>query len=332
MPRRALVAAALAAAVTLLLAAPSSGGRAKYPPDELDISNMSAIFSGCPVTGAPFPPNPPECATHYSVRTLHAPEGATLHYEWFIQLKLIDNEGAPEPGTPGSGADFDPTCDNAELPGSKVVEGAAGASGVVYSWENQKNTFVWYHGDKGVYSDNPSYGCDHTKMGPDGHQGIVEVIVDDSGENVNYTPWICQANYYGTNTGFAEEEDTDCHPEASTPTQYFLVATAYNDEVIAGRMLKSTKNKGGAKAELEHALADLKVAAAKSGVFEFKDPYWTNNLNQAIADDEAALKEVPNGDYAEALLKARAAKARLLDYSEAWDDWMPWFAPLPNPH
>src|SRR3954467_12972623 len=88
------------AAAALLLAAPSSGKRQiHYLPDELDISNIQATFTGCP-PGGPFPPTPAECATHYDVKILHRPKRAKLHYEWYIELKLINHEGLPSPATP----------------------------------------------------------------------------------------------------------------------------------------------------------------------------------------------------------------------------------------
>ena len=256
---------------------------------------------------------------------LRKPAGATLHYEWFIQLKLINNEGQPDPGTPGSGADFDPTCTNDELPGSKVVEGTAGQSGVVYHWQGIQD-FIWYHGDVGVYSDKPEYGCDHSKMGPDGHQGIVTLIVDDANPGEKYTPWTCQANYYGTNTGIGAEEDTDCHPDSEDAGERFLLAVAWGDEVIALRDLESKKNQAGAKSELEHSIDDLKRAIAQEKTYPYPDPFWIGRIQRAIDLDEAALK----GDKA-ALHKAIAAKDAML--GDANDDygWAPPPAPLPYP-
>jgi hypothetical protein len=320
-PVRLIVGLGMALAA-LLLAAPSSGRQSRHPPDELDISNIKATFTGCP-GGGPFPPKPPQCATEYDVRVLNAPKGAKLHYEWYLELKLIDGEGQPEPGNPGSGADFDPSCNNAELPHSKIVEGAAAASGVVYQWQDLKD-FVWYHGDVGVYQDRPPYGCDHTKMGPDGHQGVVTLIVDDANPGATYTPWVCQANYYGTDTGLAPNEDTDCHPESEEPGERFLVAIAWNDETTARHMIRSKKNQAGVKSEIEHSLADLKRALAKEKSFPLSDPYWVNNIGRAIKDDEQALKEAPNPeDEFGPLEKAILAKGALLDDADDDDGWAP---------
>lgn len=316
------VVGAVAVAAALLLAAPSSGGPpVHYLADELDISNIQATFTGCP-PGGPFPPRPALCATHYDVRKLHAPKHAKLHYEWYIDLKLINREGQPDPGTPGSGADFDPSCNNAELPGGKVVEGAVGQSGVVYQWQRVKH-FVWYHGDPGVYS-NSGYGCDHSKMGPAGHQGVVTVIVDDANPGAKYEPWICQANYYGTNTGLAPNEDTDCHPEASEPGERFLVAVAWNDEITARNMIRSKKNQAGAKTEIERSIADLKRALAKENSFPVADPYWVSGIERAIQGDEDALKEAPSPvDEYGPLERAILAKDALLADAEDDDGWTP---------
>ena len=319
-----LIVVSLAAATALLLAAPSSGRQSKYQPDELDISPILGVFTGCPGNG-PFPPKPPLCATKYDVKILHAPEGAKLHYEWYIELKLINHEGQPDPESPGSGADFDPSCTNAELPGGKVVEGAAGQSGVVYQWQDVKD-FVWYHGDAGVYSDHPTYGCDHTKMGPSGHQGVVTLIVDDANPGAKYDTWMCQANFYGTNTGLAAEEDTDCHPEAKEPGERFLVAVAWNDEITARNMLRSKKNQAGAKAEIERSIKNLKRALAKEKSFPFSDPFWVNNIERAIKDDEQALKEPKPAEEFGPLEKAILAKDALL--ADAEDD--DGFAPPPK--
>lgn len=49
-----------------------------------------------------------------------------------------------------------------------------------------KRTAIWAHGDQ--------HGCDHTKMGPQGHAGRVRVSVSDGS-------WTCVAVYDGSNSG-----------------------------------------------------------------------------------------------------------------------------------
>jgi len=250
-------------------------------PGELKISPITANFVGCPGSG-PYPATPPECATTYSVTILKAPPGAlaNLRYDWYLQLKLIDRPGEPMPYNPG-GAAFDPSCNNAEFGKGKIAEGSANASGVIYEWSGPKE-LIWYHGDSGVYSDS-SYGCDHTKMGPSGHQGVVTLVLDAIGTNESYPGWVCQANYYGTNSGVGYKENTDCYPAASHPSERFLVATAYEDEITARHMLLA-RDRANAKTEIEHSLSDLKDALAQEEALPsyLQDPYWIRHLNTAM--------------------------------------------------
>jgi hypothetical protein len=239
---------------------------------------------------------------------------------------LIDPEGSPP------NANFDPTCTNAELPKGTVVEGAAGASGVVYYWSGLKD-FVWYHGDPGVYTDNPQYGCNHQAEGPSGHQGIVTLIVDDSAPGAKYPAWVCQANYYGTNTGLGYEEDVDCHPESKDPSQHFLVTVAFNDELTALHMLESKKNRGGAKSELEHSLNDLKSALGQEKRFPIPDPYWVGALQKVIKLDDEALNDLPDnpGGARAKIHQALLVKDAMLDDSGDFFGWAPPPIPLPLP-
>src|SRR5271154_4305916 len=103
----------------------------------------------CPVK-AVFVPS--ELATKYTGSVLGTTP-SDVSYKWTVALALVDPAGAPAPGVPGTGAAVDPGCDNAHLPG-----GAAGAP-ETFSWPNQTDSFTWFHGDKGSYSDG--YGCNH---------------------------------------------------------------------------------------------------------------------------------------------------------------------------
>src|SRR5207249_4328349 len=85
-------------------------------------------------------------------------------------------------------AAVDSACNNARLPDGKQT------AADTYVWAGEGSHFLWYHGDKGSYADEPDYGCDHTKMGPMGHQGTVSVTVSDGS-------WQCTATYGGTNDG-----------------------------------------------------------------------------------------------------------------------------------
>lgn len=110
-----------------------------------------------------------EFATHY---TMHASDTAGRHltYSWTLKLMLVDAAGALDAASPGSHAAVDLGCNNH----GKLTSSAL--------------TFVWQHGDASLG------GCDHSKMGPSGHQGRITLVVSDG-------VWSCTASYNGTNTG-----------------------------------------------------------------------------------------------------------------------------------
>lgn len=110
-----------------------------------------------------------EYATHFNVHATDT-KGRTLKYNWSLKLQLVDPAKAVNPGTPGSGATVDLNCNNQGKLSSTTLE------------------FIWKHGDASLG------GCDHSKMGPSGHQGRITVVVNDGA-------WACTAIYNGTNTG-----------------------------------------------------------------------------------------------------------------------------------
>lgn len=112
---------------------------------------------------------PAEFATHYSVRATDLAR-RTLSYRWTLSLRLVDRAGATSAAAPGSRTGVDRGCNNL----GHLTSSAA--------------TFVWRHGDASLG------GCDHSKMGPSGHQGLVSVVVSDG-------VWSCRAHYGGTNDG-----------------------------------------------------------------------------------------------------------------------------------
>jgi len=137
------------------------------------ISPISAVFV------------PSKLATSYSVHVLSASAAKHAKYKWTLKLTLVDPAGATSPDEPGAAAAVDPTCDNAVLPhGKRVAKNT-------YAWSTAGSTFIWYHGDQGAYPGS-SYGCDHTKMGPSGHEGLVTVTVTGRG-------FSCTASIKGTN-------------------------------------------------------------------------------------------------------------------------------------
>lgn len=123
----------------------------------LSLSRITATF------------NQAEFATHY---TVHAVDnvGRAISYKWTLTLQLVDKPGASNSGTPGSKAAVDGKCNNHGNLSSTTAE------------------FIWKHGDASLGS------CDHSKMGPSGHQGRITAAATDG-------VWICSATYGGTNSG-----------------------------------------------------------------------------------------------------------------------------------
>lgn len=104
----------------------------------------------------------PNRSTAYSFNTISDPDaGAKLTFQWSLTLQAVD---------PNTGIDL--ACNN---------RGKLGGT---------DTTFTWLHSNSGdpVRDD----GCDHTKQGKYGHQGLISVIVSDS------RGWSCSATYKGT--------------------------------------------------------------------------------------------------------------------------------------
>src|SRR4051794_33229010 len=112
---------------------------------------------------------PSEFATHYSVEAVDL-SGKAVKFRWSLELELVDTAGAKNKDVPDSGAAVDLVCNNHEK-----VTGTG-------------DEFVWHHADA------PKDNCDHKKMGPKGHQGLIVVVVSDG-------KWYCVARYRGTNDG-----------------------------------------------------------------------------------------------------------------------------------
>ncbi|GEM_PF-1068334 len=149
--------ASLLAAVTALSSASLTAPVAFATVSTVSLSPITATF-----VQAQF-------ATHYTVIASDA-AGHSLSYKWSLNLQLVDKAGAADPNSPGSRAAVDSACNNH----SKLTSSAL--------------TFVWQHGDASPGS------CDHSRMGPSGHQGRVTLVVSDG-------VWSCTASYNGTNTG-----------------------------------------------------------------------------------------------------------------------------------
>ncbi len=150
-------AAATLAVALVALDAPPLGVSAGAATSSIRLSRITATF-----VAAQF-------ATHYDVSALDLAR-RPLTYHWTLHLQLVDKPAAANPGEPGSGAAVDPGCNN----DGKLTSSA--------------REFIWRHGDASLG------GCDHSKMGPSGHQGLVSLVVSDG-------VWSCTAIYGGTNTG-----------------------------------------------------------------------------------------------------------------------------------
>lgn len=119
------------------------------------------------------------------------PGPPALSVSWTLSLTLVDPAGAPDPATPGSGAAVDVGCNNKGV-------GVANPYVDARAPRTQVSTFIWTHPDRQLPDGSLSgYNCDHTLMGPRGHQGLITVTVTDA-------RWTCTASYRGTRTGFGK--------------------------------------------------------------------------------------------------------------------------------
>jgi hypothetical protein len=122
--------------------------------------------------------------TRYGLGTVWRKRPITV--SWSLSLQLVDPAGAPDPGTPGSGAAVDIGCSNA---------GIGTPHPVVTKVDVNRGTpeFTWHHPDAAESKPAGKYDCDHTAMGPHGHQGLIRVTISDG-------HWSCTETYKGTYT------------------------------------------------------------------------------------------------------------------------------------
>ena len=98
---------------------------------------------------------PSTFATRYSVTVSGVPRDERPQYSWYLHVTA----SAP--------------CMNSVLPGGQRL------SATEYRWAAQGSSFVWYHGAKGSYPIDHSYGCDQNATGIDGYPGTVTVVAED---------------------------------------------------------------------------------------------------------------------------------------------------------
>lgn len=126
-------------------------------------------------------------ATRYTVSRFHLNGKAeSVTVSWKLTLELVDKAGAPDPGTPGSGAAVDLGCTNAGV-------GIPHPSATAVEPGHPTTAFTWHHPDAADSVPAGKYHCDHNDMGPRGHQGLITVVVADKN-------WSCTATYKGTNS------------------------------------------------------------------------------------------------------------------------------------
>jgi len=174
---------------------------------------------------------PKDFATQYTFTATDTnPRAKIKETDWYLTLRLIDEAGAPAPGVPNSGAEYDALCGNAKQPGGTQMYSAPawrqyGASSA-YKWQHLGRSFLWYHGDQGVYATPVGYGCDHEQMGPSGHQGTVSVRIADT------AGWVCNASYNGTNDGLGFKPRCEKIGAPTTVATEIKVAILFEEDAI----------------------------------------------------------------------------------------------------
>src|SRR5579884_1217730 len=279
------------AILSLLLCVPLvaavSGGRARSAASPLTIGPIESVFV------------PGELATKYTVEASDR-TGARITYHWFLTLALVDPAGAPAPGIPGSGAAVDAGCNNSFVAGGEEIDPNR------YLWDDLEDTFVWYHGDHGAYPGS-TYGCDHTKMGPSGHQGIVEVWVDAG-------PWRCSEHVDGTNLGAAPQAGGK--ESCTKAVDYVAVTLGWIAHAIASEEHAMNHAKGrkaaleNSKRQLLEARGDLSLAAHAGQLDTSTASIVNGNLVNAGIDDRFAEEAKTNAEFHRLVLSALQQKDR----------------------
>jgi hypothetical protein len=227
-----------------------------------------------------------ELATRYSVEVTDLSKGVHTYASWRLSLELVDPAGSSPPGNTASHAALDETCDNSKLPGgSKESAGPGGPSSTVITWQRIGEDFTWYHGDKGSYL--PSlYGCDHTKMGPSGHQGIVLFSVSSSDGD-----WMCTASIKGSNLSPVPEYSAapTCTNELRSALEAIVVSVEgllAKERTIADEIEAGKPHAGDDLESIGHSLANDGAGAHAHGA----DADTVDDLTSAAQLDLDASK------------------------------------------
>jgi hypothetical protein len=221
-----------------------------------------------------------------------------------LHLTLVDVAGSSPPSDRTAHAAIDSACDNTTLAGGKLESGKR-------VWTNQASDFLWFHGDQ--------HGCDHMKMGPSGHQGVVTVTAV-SGD------WTCTASINGSNLS------TRAVPGPTAKCRKTAAA------VVAPGLINGLAQ---VDKKLDDLIGDAKVGKASTKQIDSRNFSLRARLT-ALIEDHGSLGElgasgVDAGDVfrrlvdADIMLRIAAAAAgggRLKDVPEHLEDVAAAFAKL----
>jgi hypothetical protein len=298
-----LLAALAVVGVAAAAAGRGSAGEPKPQPTTtkagpLTVSSIEAVFV------------PAELATKYTVTAndTSLAIGEKLTYHWELDLERVDPPDTSPPGYQHTdpkapfyaSAAVDLSCNNAKLAGGKqssfTMEDGATLNDIL--WTNLEAGFTWYHGDKGSYPDDPGYGCDHTKMGPSGHQGVVRVSVTNG-------TWTCRALIRGSN--LSTSPDYGAAPSCENSYREELREMSMGVDLLIGVERRITENIGRNNKEALKELDYWGPAAASDAKTAEKvrdDAAPSTNL-QEVADLDA--------DAAKQDLGTKAGRTKALD-------------------
>jgi hypothetical protein len=291
---------ALAIVACALLAGEAHAGKPTKSEEStagpLSVSSLKAVFE------------PKLLATKYTVDVTDL-SAKKPQFEWVLELRLVDPAGSSPVGNPASHAAVDSSCNNAYLPdGTSSDNGRFGDGFYTYTyWTKLGETFTWYHGDKGSYPPS-GYGCDHTKMGPSGHQGTVELFVSTADGN-----WVCKASLDGSNLSTTPEFSPAPVCEGKKRFWLDFVSEATTSDIQHERTAVEAvgkDNKSGHTTfmdtadSLKHLASTLELHDGKSGAVD--------DLNGASKlDEDAAAQDLGTKAGAEKALADSTAALKL---------------------
>jgi hypothetical protein len=305
---------ALIVAVSGVLASSASAGKPTKSEETtagpISVSSIKAVFIE------------KKLATEYSVDVTDVSQGKKKVDVWTLKLSLVDPAGSEPPGNAASHAAVDLTCDNAIVPkGAGYFPPPEGTVRELITWTDLGEDFIWYHGDKGAYNPSP-YGCDHTRMGPSGHQGIVDLQLTSNDGN-----WSCSVAINGTNLSPVPE-----YSAAPTCTNELArrvddLAKRVDKEIVNERDAAALVGKDNARATKAFADAALVLAsAAASATYDGvpNDPVVALNT-ASESDRDAAHQDLGTSegrqkalaDAAAALKSKKTAAAGLEKFAKA---------------